>query len=80
MEYNAKKVSLILTTYNCRENLLKTFKSIVKRSDKNFPIHSDEMNRVIGGLLLKNISNISVYGFSKKYHINDFHCFVMLEL
>ena len=44
----------------CKEKEFKTFKSIVKRSDKNFPIHSDEMNRVIGGLLLKNISNISV--------------------
>ena len=44
----------------CKEKEFKTFKSIVKRSDKTFPIHSDEMNRVIGGLLLKNISNISV--------------------
>ena len=37
-----------------------TFKIETKRSDKNFPIHSQDFNRVLGGLLLKNISNISV--------------------
>ena len=44
----------------CKEKDFNTFKSIVKRSDKSFPIHSSEMNNVIGGLLLKNIPNISV--------------------
>ncbi len=38
----------------------KTFKIETKRSDKTFPIHSQEFNRVLGGLLLKNIDNISV--------------------
>jgi thiamine biosynthesis protein ThiI len=37
-----------------------TFKIETKRSDKSFPIHSQEVNRVLGGLLLKNINNISV--------------------
>ncbi|MBQ6135368.1 MAG: tRNA 4-thiouridine(8) synthase ThiI [Bacilli bacterium] len=38
----------------------KTFKIEVKRSDKTFPIHSQDYNRVLGSLLLKNIENISV--------------------
>ncbi len=37
-----------------------TFKIETKRSDKSFPIHSQDFNRVLGGLLLKNIDNISV--------------------
>ena len=38
----------------------KTFKIEVKRSDKTFPIHSQDYNRVLGSLLLKNIENITV--------------------
>lgn len=37
-----------------------TFKVETKRSNKDFPIESMEFNRVIGGLLLKNIPNIKV--------------------
>ena len=37
-----------------------TFKVDVRRSNKNFPIHSQDFNRVLGGLILKNISNVSV--------------------
>ena len=37
-----------------------TFKVEVKRSDKSFPIHSQEMNRRLGGLVLKNKEGISV--------------------
>ena len=37
-----------------------TFKVITKRSNKNFPIHSQDFNHVIGSLLLKNIDNIKV--------------------
>ena len=37
-----------------------TFKIDVKRSDKSFPIHSQDYNRVLASLLLKNINNISV--------------------
>ena len=38
----------------------KTFKIETKRSDKSFPIHSQDFNRVLGGLLLRNINNIKV--------------------
>lgn len=38
----------------------KTFKVETKRSNKNFPISSMEFSREIGGLILKNIPNISV--------------------
>ncbi len=37
-----------------------TFKIDTKRSDKSFPIHSQEYNKVLAGLLFKNISHISV--------------------
>ena len=37
-----------------------SFKIETRRSDKNFPIHSQDYNRVLGGLLLKNISGICV--------------------
>ena len=37
-----------------------TFKVETKRSNKNFPIHSQDYNRVLGGLILKNINDISV--------------------
>lgn len=37
-----------------------TFKIETKRSNKSFPIHSQDFNRVLGGLLLKNIDNIKV--------------------
>ena len=38
----------------------KTFKVETKRSDKIFPIHSQEMNRLLGSVVLKNKDNISV--------------------
>ena len=38
----------------------KTFKVETKRSDKTFPITSIDFNRKIGGLILRNKSNISV--------------------
>lgn len=38
----------------------KTFKVETKRSDKNFPILSTEFSKKIGGLILKNKSNIKV--------------------
>ena len=37
-----------------------TFKIETKRSNKQFPIHSQDFNKVLGGLLLKNVHNISV--------------------
>ena len=38
----------------------KTFKVETKRSDKSFEIHSQDMNRVLGGVILKNIDTSSV--------------------
>ena len=43
-----------------KEEKFSTFKIEVKRSNKSFPIHSLDYNRVLGGLLLKNINNIKV--------------------
>ena len=42
------------------EEKFSTFKVDVRRSNKKFPIHSMDFNRILGGVLLKNISNISV--------------------
>ncbi len=37
-----------------------TFKVEAKRSDKSFPVHSQEMNRILGGVVLKNKDGVSV--------------------
>ena len=37
-----------------------TFKVETKRSDKRFPIHSGDLSRILGGMILKNIPNIKV--------------------
>ena len=36
-----------------------TFKVETKRSDKSFPVHSQEMNRILGGVVLKNKDGVS---------------------
>ena len=46
-----------------------TFKIEVKRSDKSFPIHTMDYNRVLGGVLLKNIPNIKVDVHNPELHI-----------
>ena len=38
----------------------KTFKVLTKRSDKNYPIKSMDVSKMVGGYILKNISNIKV--------------------
>ena len=43
-----------------REEEFKTFKIETRRSYKGFPIHSQDYNRVLAGVLFKNIDNISV--------------------
>ena len=57
-----------------------TFKIETKRSNKSFPIHSMDYNRVLGGLLLKNISNIKVDVHNPdlliKVEIRDRHTFI----
>ena len=47
----------------------KTFKVETKRSDKRFPIPSIEFNNVIGGLILKNIPNVSVDVHNPEYEL-----------
>jgi len=43
-----------------KEKSFKTFKVNTKRSDKNFAINSMEFSRKIGGIILKNIDNVTV--------------------
>ena len=43
-----------------KEENFKTFKVETRRSNKNFSIHSQDYNRVLGGLILKNIDGVSV--------------------
>lgn len=38
----------------------KTFKAMAKRTDKNFPIKSPELSRLVGGTVLKNFEAIKV--------------------
>ena len=40
-----------------KEKEFNTFKIETRRSDKNFPIHSQDYNRLLGGLILKNIKS-----------------------
>ena len=49
------------TLKECLEGIeFNTFKIESKRSDKNFPIHSQEMNHILGGVVLKNFANKKV--------------------
>lgn len=43
-----------------KEQRFKTFKVITKRSNKSYPLDSMEINKTIGGHILKNIPNIKV--------------------
>lgn len=45
----------------------KTFKVETKRADKNFSIHSMEMNNILGGLILKNKENVTVDVHNPEY-------------
>ena len=53
---------------NIKKNILnllpgksfKTFRVSTKRSDKNYPIHSIDVNKIVAGEVLKNIKDISV--------------------
>lgn len=56
---------LVLKTF--KEKDIKTFKIETKRSDKDFPYHSMEMNNILGGLILKNIPNIKVDVHNPEY-------------
>lgn len=58
----------------------KTFKVETKRSDKTFPIKSMEFNNIIGGLILKNKSNIKVDvhnpDYKLKIEIREKNCYI----
>ena len=54
--YDIKKKALDIL----KEEDFNTFKVETKRSNKNFSIHSQDMNRVIASNILKNIDNIKV--------------------
>ena len=43
-----------------RDMEFSTFKVETRRSDKSFSIHSQDQNRVLGGLILKNIDGVKV--------------------
>lgn len=43
-----------------RENKPSSFKIETKRSNKEFPIHSTDMNNILGGYVLKNVDGIKV--------------------
>lgn len=47
-----------------------TFKVITKRSDKSFSIDSMKMNNIVGGHILKNISNINVDVHNPDVYLN----------
>ena len=61
----------------------KTFKIETKRSNKSFPIHSMDYNRVLAGVLLKNIDNIVVDVHNPdlllKVEIRDSETFIYYE-
>ncbi len=47
-----------------------TFKIISRRVDKTFPVKSQELNRILGGHLLKNTNNITVDVHNPDVEIN----------
>ena len=68
VESEDSKIQEELLTVISKERF-SSFKIDVRRSDKTFPIHSQDYNRVLGGLLLKNIPNIHVDVHQPDLHI-----------
>lgn len=66
-----------------RSKNFKTFKVETKRSYKEFPIHSLEFSKQIGGLILKNIDNIKVDVHNPelllKIEIRDYHTYIYTD-
>lgn len=54
LENLEEAVKLAVTEKLVKDPSLKTFKADTKRSDKNFPLKSMEINNKIGGIVLKN--------------------------
>ena len=76
MSAMAKKVSLILTTYNCKENLIKTFKSIDEQDYPNIEVCISDSCSTDGTLeVIKEYAQISkhsvVYKSEKDSGIYD---------
>ena len=63
---------------NLKDNLIKllqdkefnTFKVITKRADKNYPLDSMEISRILGGVVLKNFNNKKVDVKNPELEIN----------
>lgn len=53
-----------------KEKSFKTFKVVTKRSDKSFSVNSMELSRILGGVVLKNIPDISVDVHNPELTIN----------
>ncbi len=69
VDTNIEKIkSGVLELLNLED--FKTFKVISKRSDKSFPIHSQELNHVLGSLVLKNMDNVKVDVHSPDIFLN----------
>ena len=76
MSNDVKQVSLILTTYNCRENLLKTFKSIEEQDYPSIEVCISDSCSTDGTLdVIKEYAQISkhsvVYKSEKDFGIYD---------
>ena len=54
------KVAKDATKTEIKKAIEDAFKVEVKRSDKNFEVHSMDMNHILGGCILKNIENMKV--------------------
>lgn len=59
MEDIDKAVIVVMREKIERDNP-KTFKAMAKRTDKNFPIKSPELSRLVGGTVLKNFEAVKV--------------------
>lgn len=53
-----------------KENSFKTFKVITKRSDKSYPFDTPQINKLCGGVILKNIENIKVDVHNPELEVN----------
>jgi len=54
----------------CKEKNIATFKVSVRRANKSFPIPSQEMNRVLGGHILRNTDHLSVNVHNPDVEVN----------
>ncbi len=53
-----------------KDHYFKTFKVVTKRRDKSFEISSMEFNNIIGGMILKNIEDVTVDVHNPDLYIN----------